>query len=345
MPDTNKHIVLKGIAGLGNRILALLSGCLYARLAGRTLYVDWRDGGYAERGDNAFSHLFRSPCCHPVPAELPSGTVWPDAWTGRLDLAVADVRWSPPYRVHATPWDVLSADHSRLDYPEDILVLWSYFENVQALRPHFDGPLRHLRGRSTKAVLRAVHDQCLRPEPGIQARIDDCRASYLDGTTIGVHVRYSDKRSRMRPIRRHVDRLLRRNPGARLFVATDNIDVLRDFEARYPAVLSTDKWYPDPGAAMHTAADCPDRIAGGIEALVDIHLLASCDYLVADERSAFAYVASTLFDKPSRRIHNVQRARFVPASFRRWLWARWRSWRWDPDVGPVVAAGPSDRGR
>src|SRR5262249_35551159 len=42
-PNDGKLLLVKGIAGLGNRILCALTGILYARLAGRKVCVDWRD--------------------------------------------------------------------------------------------------------------------------------------------------------------------------------------------------------------------------------------------------------------------------------------------------------------
>jgi hypothetical protein len=56
----SRYLLVKGAAGLGNRIFALLSAILYARLTRRQLVVDWTDGSYSSDGSNAIHHFFRS---------------------------------------------------------------------------------------------------------------------------------------------------------------------------------------------------------------------------------------------------------------------------------------------
>lgn len=72
-----------GYVVLGNRVLSLLSALLYARLSGRHLLVDWRDGMYAEEGVNAFSHLFQSRWATPVRSSPVTDSVTPSMWRGR----------------------------------------------------------------------------------------------------------------------------------------------------------------------------------------------------------------------------------------------------------------------
>lgn len=50
-------MVVKGIEGLGNRLMCVANAIEYCQKTNRTLYVDWTDGMYADRGINAF-HLF-----------------------------------------------------------------------------------------------------------------------------------------------------------------------------------------------------------------------------------------------------------------------------------------------
>ena len=56
--DDKKYLLVKGTAGLGNRLLFLLSALLYARLTERLLVVDWCDSTYSNDGSNAFPLLF-----------------------------------------------------------------------------------------------------------------------------------------------------------------------------------------------------------------------------------------------------------------------------------------------
>jgi len=88
MPGTThergKLLLVKGIEGLGNRMLCALTGILYARLTGRTLFVDWGDFFYSNDGSNAFPRFFRCSSCAPA-SEIPqTDSVHPSIWRGRL---------------------------------------------------------------------------------------------------------------------------------------------------------------------------------------------------------------------------------------------------------------------
>lgn len=56
--NKTKYLVLKGCAGLGNRFITLMKAINYAKVSGRTLYVDWSDGMFGALGKNAFSEYF-----------------------------------------------------------------------------------------------------------------------------------------------------------------------------------------------------------------------------------------------------------------------------------------------
>lgn len=53
-----KILLLKGCAGLGNRIYSLIQAVEYAKRTNRLLIIDWGDGLYFERGYNFFSDYF-----------------------------------------------------------------------------------------------------------------------------------------------------------------------------------------------------------------------------------------------------------------------------------------------
>ena len=43
----SKYLLVKGAAGLGNRVFALVTAILYAKLSDRTIAIDWRDSQYS----------------------------------------------------------------------------------------------------------------------------------------------------------------------------------------------------------------------------------------------------------------------------------------------------------
>lgn len=91
---SDRYLLVKGRAGLGNRMLCALTGILYARLAGRRLLVDWSDPIYAEGGLNVFHRYFRCPRQTP-PTAFPRRTR-----SRRRSGAAASMsrraRWSAP---------------------------------------------------------------------------------------------------------------------------------------------------------------------------------------------------------------------------------------------------------
>ncbi|MEO1592230.1 MAG: nodulation protein NodZ, partial [Cyanobacteria bacterium J06632_22] len=80
----DQYLLLKGYAGLGNRIAALVTAILYAKLSKRTLVVDWRDDFYSSDGRNVFDALFQTQSI-PIDTALEildqaAISIAPDAW-------------------------------------------------------------------------------------------------------------------------------------------------------------------------------------------------------------------------------------------------------------------------
>src|SRR5579871_704736 len=147
--ETPRVLLVKGSAGLGNRILSLLSALLFARLTGRRLAVDWSDPLYARDGENSFPLLFSKPVSAAI--DLQSESVAPPFWQHRLDTAVDYWLASLERR---RDWSGLSADLSRLDQPEELLVFWAREERIRQLRRHFSGEYQALVRQSDDAILR-----------------------------------------------------------------------------------------------------------------------------------------------------------------------------------------------
>lgn len=329
-------VLVKGIAGLGNRILSLLTALLYARLAGRRLVVDWSDEVYSADGRNAFPRLLEfSPGLAASPGELDSrlperlltsASVAPPLWRGWLHESPVTMleRWFPDrLRLDSRCAKALSIDVTRLDHPEEVVVVWSFFDQVHRLRRHFTGEFRALRSRDDRRILGELLQHHLRPAPAVAERSDRFEAERFHRPTAGVHVRYTDKRTPLGPVHRRIRHLLDHTPGLQIFLATDSLQVRNDFERRYAGVITAEKWYSPSGKPLHRDGSRPDRLEEGIAALVDIRLLAACDYLIVDESSAFSYVARLLRTRGAEGVFNVQRGRWLPSELRRWLWRRW----------------------
>jgi Nodulation protein Z (NodZ) len=307
-----KVVLVKGIEGLGDRMRCALTGILYARLTGRRLLVDWSDFFYSADGTNVFPRFFRCSSCSPSGGIPQTDSVSPGIWRGRLHESA----WSMREQYGKT--DDLSIDLAKFDYGEDVVVLWTYVDKVEALRSHFNDTCKEFAGASRETILRRLLHEDLQLHPRIREHVDQFTARCFDRATVGVHVRYTDFRSRLWMILTKLNALLKREPDLQIFLATDSRQIKDLFEDNYPAVVSTPHWYASaPGLAIHYNEHRPDPMESGVEALVDLYLLAECDYLIIDTNSSFAYVAKLLAKAPDSNIFDVRRRRKPPARWGR----------------------------
>lgn len=314
----DKYLVVKGLAGMGNRMLSALTGILYARLSGRRLIIDWSDLTYSNDGSNAFHCYFQCSLCDPAD-EIPiTDSVCPAAWRGHLDKSAATMR--TPYRNITEFRQNTSIDLKKLDYQEDVLVMWTFDGDVELLRNHFTGAFGEFSNMSKDEILKKLLREDLLPHSRIKNMVDEFRRERFRGKTVGVHVRYSDHRTRLLAILNKLSTLRKIENGLQIFLATDNIQIKRLFEENYPDVITTQHWYPKPGSRIHDNRACPDQLASGVDALVDLYLLSECDYLIIDTSSTFSKVACLLTTTPESNIHDLGRGDKPPPFVRRITW-------------------------
>lgn len=292
--DRRGSILLKGRAGLGNRILALLTAILYSRLANRRLMVDWRDGRYAEPGINSFPLLFKCRAADSVVDDLHSDSVRPWMWLQRLQMSAHEMGLlTGVAKMYSCPFtgELFSFDPARLDYQEEVLVMWSLIAGIGPLRRHLHGPWRSWQALADDAILARLLKENLDFHPEVEAGCAELQRGWPDRPKIGVHVRHTDRTTNLRRLRRRVEEMRRRHPDAVIVLATDSRAVLDDFLARDGAVLTAPKWLPESGPLHALRGGCPDRLAMARSALVDMRLLASCEHLIVNEDSTFSLVA------------------------------------------------------
>jgi len=323
------YVLVKGTAGLGNRIFALLSAALYARLASRRLVVDWSDPSYSNDRSNVVHRFFHSPVLSPLD-ELPdTASVRPSVWRGRLHRTAMElVREQLPELVtDPLVWRHYSFELARLDHQEELLVMWTYYPLVNELRRHFHGEFSTLRELDDDGVLRRLMRETLELHPAIRQRVDDVRSSWPAGPLIGVHLRHTDKVTNEGSVRRRLDALLRRHAGARVYLATDSRAMQERLAGAYPDLLTMPKWYP-AGGKLHESRECRDRTENGIEALTELYLLSGCDHLVVDRRSAFSRLAVILSNPESCHVHDVNPWRAIPPRLSARLWQAAAAVKW-----------------
>ncbi|MBC1274727.1 hypothetical protein GNF10_01700 [Nostoc sp. UCD121] len=300
---SEKFLLAKGKAGMGNRFLALLDSILYAQLTNRKIFVDWSDEVYSNNRSNVFPEFFN---LHNVTqaSEIPSTeSVYPSFWKNSLDKSVNEVLLSyesPNDLRYNNPkiWAKYTTNMSRIDYSEDILIRWSYVIETYKLRRHFLGDFAYLQNLSNETILKKIIRENLSLQPNIEAIIKKTVDSSFEDIVIGVHVRYTDRKTSKNPYFKFVDKILEKHPKSLIFLATDNPAVEDSFREKYTNVLVTDKWYPASGSSLHQNPECPDRFENGVQALIDIYLLSKCNYLIYNKASTFGVVAKLISDIP-----------------------------------------------
>jgi len=321
-----KFLIVKSKAGLGNRILNLMDSILYARLSNRKLIVDWSDLIYSDDGSNVFPKLFTTPKIELTEQIPQTDSVYPLLWKGNLNRSINDVlreRNEDEPKIYRSPfqWTKYRIDTKRLNYPYECLVIWYYFAEINKIRRHFKGEYADLKRQSNEAILRTMLREELIPNQTIQDKVQLFVDNHFDDVTIGVHIRYTDRRNSYEGFATIVDQILSSNPGARIFLATDNQEIEQQFRDNYKNLTTTKKWFPDKVERLHENWSCPSRFENCVEALVDMYLLSRCNYLVCDQRSTLAYVASLLSKAPQENIFDMTQGsasrRFK--SFTRWL--------------------------
>ena len=303
----SKYLLVKGTAGLGNRLFALVTAILYARIVGRTLAVDWRDRYYSSNGKNVFFDLFElqnTPFTHEIPK---SSSIYPKIWQGRLDESISQIITKDKGLVDTMGQAVLrkyAYDVRRLNYKEEILIGTGYNEEIERLRPSFSDEYVHFKPLSKGAIFREIFHRHLRLTSDIQERIDTFKEkNFAHQPTIGIHIRRSDKAISYSWYQKALASYVARYPEAHIFLATDNRDVEAEISSRYSNVSMVDKWLPAPGVRAHGNRDCPNLKEHAVEALLDLFLLASCNYLIYSRTISHAPIGNH-FDI---QIYNDQR--------------------------------------
>lgn len=313
---TGKVLVVKGKAGMGNRIEAVLAGIIYSKITGRLLYIDWRDDMYSHKRENVFYRFFESPDVVSSIFRLQkTSSIAPSPWQKNLDRSVNEMinRFGPAGASVLEYISRYSIDISKIDYNEDILVMYVYNVNLDKIKDYPEKFPDEWKNLSRDGLMQKLLTEHLFIQPHIRHMAEEFRANFFKTQTIGVHIRYTDNTTypthevSLNNYLRIIERMLEENPNANIFLATDSTELLREYQDKYSNILTTAKWYPHKkGEKLHGNSNCPNRIQNGIEALVEMYLLAHCDYLVFSRKSSFGRVCRYLSCLDESRIFDVE---------------------------------------
>lgn len=311
--ESNGFVIHKGHAGLGNRIASLLTTILYCKIANRTLSVDWRDHYYSDGSINTFNKLFSldklrtlDNLCLNLDEQL---SVYPHLWQGKLALHFSDIKHQDTISLGTTGQQFFkryAADFQNIKYREDILIACSYTERINFCRQHFSGQFKPLKCMSNWEILRKLYYDHLRINVEVQEEAEEFRRDYLgNDRIIGVHIRQSDLKIGLGKYKKAIANFMSDRPLARVFLATDNLAVEKEFKDLYPNIVTKQKWMPASGQAIHGNKSCPSLVRHAMEALMDLYILSKCESIIYSQRTSFGRTAVLMSALPQNQCFDI----------------------------------------
>ncbi|MFI5203103.1 MAG: hypothetical protein ACHQF2_01305 [Flavobacteriales bacterium] len=321
-----KILVLKGCAGLGNRIITVLSALVYAEKTNRDLYIDWSDGLYGETGKNMFTHYFTlksslyidSMNYNDIFAE--GNTVYPDS--------IRKIACEPVYahyfqtshrffkkfkgsRIAFLGFNKWKSHWSLEENRNKIHRFGAYMSSVFSSSSI---PLGEFLSRNRKedVVIFCDYLPTFLKEKLPLLRLSEPTATEFithknklnTVNRIGVHVRNTDMKP-TRPVDELIAGLKKRYGNPSIFLATDDAGIVEIFEREFSDVVELEKFRPqesiDKGLHKWASKNNANNMAEQVfkESILDLYLLASCNHIYYQGNSSFSRVAIHLFNKQS----------------------------------------------
>lgn len=314
-----RYLLIKGIAGLGDRLMALGVATEYAKKTNRTCIIDWGDGLFSNPGVDVFGKFFNLKnieTCTIQEIEFEKISTYPCSIRNSYGEDVYKLFFPVrPKYISRFPTQLAPKGSFRKIYGywqhrsdskprNDLKVLMNLFNKNDLVQG------RNLSPKINCDLVVFVDMGCI-SEPDfflnhlfLQDPIRDkvrefAQKNNLNKKTIGVHVRFTDKKP-LKDIDLLISGLKRRFPNDfQIFLATDNTKVEDVFFEHFDKIIKTEKFLPQTelGGIHHQAMLSNDFSKAEqilIESIWDMWLLAECEYLFFLGNSSFSRVSSFL---------------------------------------------------
>jgi hypothetical protein len=326
MTGRPRYFILKGCAGLGNRLTTLTWVIRYCLRTGRILVVDWSDGMFGPKGKNPFHDFFElKGVPHVVSSETISDraalSVYPPIWKEHWDASIYDLYdQAVPYplfkrltaamfsanrwRITET-WVLKPEFHSFAENKESLPIL-GFLRSGRLLPIASNYPEELCQDVLVGADYLpsfSIHTfrQHVSLLPEVTERFIKIACDMKVGkTTLGIHIRQTDWtwQTGIEPILQRLRRA-RADAHPQVFLATDSAEALDRVRQVMPSVIAYPKFLPRPqtGGLHHWAYYMEDRAVASRmfeESLIDLFLLSRCGTLWYQRGSSFPTVAHTM---------------------------------------------------
>lgn len=327
-------LVVKGIEGLGNRLMCVANAIEYCQKTNRTLYIDWTDGMYADKGINAF-HLFfdiKGILYEEDASNVVGETFYPE-YAGYLpfDFKTRDYFTSYHYRdCHRIVQRLIDLMSSCVHFfcSEDTFkkfhILWYHrCAKDKNVRKKLRNPWGDIATFGSDLPLSRKEDVvffmdfapcyssdilreniCLKPN--IQKEVDDfLKKNEMFNKTMAIHIRDTDKRhdADYEQLIGYIREFMEKHQLEKIYVATDQKNVhdlfMKAFQNR--VIFYTDD-IPEidnqDGIGLHMWAEQAENLQLRAkifhDSIMDMWLLSKAKYLLYQGNSTFSMISKEL---------------------------------------------------
>jgi hypothetical protein len=288
-------LLRKAKGGLGNRMLSAASAILYANATKRRWYVDWTDGIYANKPENAYTLMFHNESRELPPREQEFISTVPARWSGSLDCSPTKLMSQYFPKDHSNPlvYRKMSAPLTAQAVENQLEVFWSYtskFGRIKAFLPYGRRDRDTEIGKTLKRYFQPCND--------IKEQVE-ALSGRAEGNILGVHIRYTDLKVPIQKVLSLVKTCMASGNFTTLFLATDSEYAERLFKLKFDNVLTNDKRFSNNNRQLHKLEESDQKLDDSYAALVDMMMLARCNALIYCSRSTFSETSRLLgqFDK------------------------------------------------
>lgn len=330
MAENNRIVIVKGIAGLGNRLRVVTAAMEYAQRTNRTIYVDWNDGMFAPEGINAFNQYFEIwgfPCFTSY-EDLKVDTFYPAIYAKlpmnnsiynyfeKEQIGNRFIRKGMHYLFKVAHRlgeknDSIDKAVCRASQTYQSFVLHKNLQEQFSEQGKFAFGAHLNRNIDADAIIYCdnipfYHTEMMkshiRLKPEIASRVDSfVKENKLDRETVGVHVRASGKKcyGDIDKFIIHLKKFIKENEAERVFLCTDSSLIETKFKDVFKEKLVIQpKYLPEiegKETGIHDHAmnsrDADLQKRLTEEAIIDMFALSKVDYLFYQFGSTFSEIS------------------------------------------------------
>lgn len=306
---------MKGCAGLGNRLVTVMSAIRYANQNQRVLVVDWSDGQFDKKGTDAFEKCFTlKNVSHISPGEVKdweSMSHSSELFKNNRNEGLYDL-----YVEYQSPFFLKFPE--RLFSVTGLSKLRRCWKPVAAGQPAlpFGGDLKDGQPEDVlyyidflPAIAYDALPDYLELKPAIEKKINDLSARMGLKEAVGLHIRSTDKKP-TRPVEEVIDHLKKHHPGQPVYLSTDSTQIEELFAASFAKLLLLPKTKPElKGEGLHQWAlyNKQEELKYVIyeESVLEMFLLSKCKTLYYQGNSTFSNI-SKVYHADRQQCHDWQ---------------------------------------